>query len=188
MINLNSLDDDDIAVSCKNMISKYANDLNEYQLITESEIAKNDFTFDKFGHEYMYKTIFNDNLAHPFQIWTFYYAYICVCLLQWKMAVWTVYRFLLLNELNCNGIIDKFVDFKYRKGVIQLWNKWRNIFCIRIFFSFFCLFWVVFCCDCWFFFSEVLEALWIWMEFTLIIRLCVCTISISSVISLRDEI
>lgn len=66
LINLNSMSNEEIVDSCKNIVSKYPNDLNENQLINECEIAKNYFTFNKLTHDSMYKTMFNDNLCASF--------------------------------------------------------------------------------------------------------------------------
>ena len=53
LVNPNSMSDEDIAVSCKNVVAKYPNDLSEDQLINECQFAKNCFTSTNMNHESM---------------------------------------------------------------------------------------------------------------------------------------
>lgn len=56
------MSNEEMADSCKNIVSKCPNDLNADQLTSECEVAKNDFTFDKITHESMCTAMYNDNL------------------------------------------------------------------------------------------------------------------------------
>lgn len=141
LVNLGSMSDADIAKSCKNIVSKYPKDINEEQLITECEVAKNYFTFDKLNHENMHKTMFNDNLCSAFpNMDILLRMYLCMFVtnvldersFSKLKLIKNVLRntisndrltdlsilgieYEMLDELNFNEIIDKFVEFKCRK-------------------------------------------------------------------------
>lgn len=144
LVNLGSMSDNDIATSCKNIASKYPKDINEEQLITECQVAKNYFTFDKLNHETMYKTMFNDNLCTAFpNIDILLRMYLCMFVTNvldersfsklkliknvlrnsmsndrlTNLSILSI-EYEMLDELNCNEIIDKFVELKCRKTEI----------------------------------------------------------------------
>ncbi|XP_017476915.1 PREDICTED: zinc finger MYM-type protein 1-like [Rhagoletis zephyria] len=144
LINLNSMSDEDIAVSCKKVVEKYPNDLNEVQLTDECQFAKNYFTFDNLNHESMYKTMFDDHLCETFpNLDILLRIYLCMfvtnvtdersfsklkliknCLRNTmgddrlnSLSVLSIENNL-LDELNFDEIIDKFVTLKCRKVVV----------------------------------------------------------------------
>lgn len=141
LLNLNSMSNEEIADSCKNIVSKYPNDLNENQLINECEIAKNYFNFDKLTHESMYKTMFDDNLCASFpNIDILLRMYLCMFVTNVSdersfSKLKLIKNYLrntmeddrlnnlsilaieheILNSLRYDEIIDKFVNLKKRK-------------------------------------------------------------------------
>lgn len=144
LVNLNCMDDEAISNACKAVVAIYSSDLNEEQLVNECQFAKNYFTSVNMNHESMYKTMHNDNLCTTFpNIDILLRMYLCMFVTNVtdersfsKLKLIKNYlrntmgedrlNYLsllsieseILNELQFEDIIDKFVSEKTRKVTI----------------------------------------------------------------------
>lgn len=66
LLNLKSMNSDQISIACKTIASIYTKDINGTELTDECILAKTYFTSDDLTHESMYETLYRDRLCGTF--------------------------------------------------------------------------------------------------------------------------